>query len=107
MLCPPVLLWGGTHCVLCLDAMLLAPGCNLLPNELSSLVISDGHQSARWMLGLTHGLVLRECLKDGLLTLVGDQLEPAPVGEVLCNGEAIDYTTITRNTRWTTQVGMH
>jgi hypothetical protein len=45
------------------------------------------------MLGLTHGLVLLECLQDGLLTLVGDQLGPAPAGEVICNSEAIVHTT--------------
>ena len=51
--------------------MLLLPGCNPIPNELSSLVIPDGHQSACWVLGLSHGLILLECLEYGLLTLIG------------------------------------
>ena len=49
MLRSPILLWGCTHSVLWLYAMLLTPGRNPIPNELSSLVIPDGHQSACWV----------------------------------------------------------
>jgi len=71
MLRSPILLWGCTHSVLRLYAMLLTPGCNPIPNELSSRVILDGHQSACWVLGLSHSLVFFECLQYGLFTLVG------------------------------------
>jgi hypothetical protein len=35
----------------------------------------------------------------GGLLAPGDLLEPAPAGEVICNGEAIDDTTSTRDKR--------
>ena len=91
--------------VLHLGAMLPTPGCNTIPNELSSLFVLDGHQSACRMLGL--GLVLLECLQDGFLMLVGKQLEPLPAGEIICNGEAIHGTTSARDVGWTTQVTVH
>ena len=84
--------------------MLLAPGCNPIPNEPPSLVISDGDQLASGVLCFSHCLVPLECLQNGLLTLVGDQLEPAPAGDVICDSEAIGNTTSTRYTSWTTQI---
>jgi len=62
MLWSPSLLRGCTHSVLGSYAMLLVPGCNPVPNELSSLVISDCDQLASRVLGLSHCLVLLECL---------------------------------------------
>ena len=75
-------------------------GRNPIPNELPSLVISDCDQLASGVLCFSHCLVLLECLQNGLLMLVGYQLEPAPAGEVISDSEAIGNTTSTQLVPW-------
>ena len=53
---------GVVGSVLRLYAMLVTPGCNTIPNELSSFIVSGGHQSTCRVLSLSHGLVFLKCL---------------------------------------------
>jgi hypothetical protein len=55
--------------------------------------LSSSRSVTSRVLCLSHRLVLLKYLQ-GLLTLVGEQLEPVPASKVICDGELIDSTTV-------------
>ena len=92
------------HCVVCLcNPILLVPGCNLTPNELTSSRMVTTLQA-----GCCASAIALFSLNTSRMfsSSIGDQLEPAPAGEVIFDDEVIGNTTSTQYISWTAQVGL-